>query len=111
MHWHLAGQLSVAIGRVTSLDGLRVVNYKRHMGMKHPSHVATMYDKHISIGKDEDLSCCLLASIRCQEVSQFVLDEPTAVEDASTRDGNDDTRVRIQHQSKIMDPTAGVEGT
>ena len=52
------GQLGVAIGRAVSVQGLKVINFKKNLCRRHPAIVYNFYDS-FSLGiVKQDLSCC-----------------------------------------------------
>ncbi|CAG2226885.1 PIF1 [Mytilus edulis] len=52
------GQLGVAIGRAVSIQGLRVINFRKSLCRKHPVNVFNFYDS-FSLGIiRNDLTCC-----------------------------------------------------
>ncbi|CAG2224498.1 PIF1 [Mytilus edulis] len=52
------GQLGVAVGRAVSVNGLKVVNFKKHLCKKHPGYVLNFYES-FSVGElNQDLTCC-----------------------------------------------------
>ncbi|CAC5396937.1 PIF1 [Mytilus coruscus] len=52
------GQLGVAIGRAVSIQGLRVINFRKSLCRKHPVNVFNFYDS-FSLGNiRNDLTCC-----------------------------------------------------
>ena len=51
-------QIGVAIGRAETVEGLRVVNFKKSMCRKHSSHVINFYDKFSLGNVSQDLTCC-----------------------------------------------------
>ena len=54
------GQLGVAVGRATSVSGLKVVKFQKHFCKKHPASVLNFY-KTVSVGDfKDDLTCCKL---------------------------------------------------
>lgn len=52
------GQIGVAIGRAETVEGLRVVNFKKSMCRKHSSHVINLHDKFSLGNVSQDLTCC-----------------------------------------------------
>ena len=53
-----AGQLGVAVGRCTTLSGLRITNFNRQAAcIKHPDCVYEFY-RYTGLDPDETLSCC-----------------------------------------------------
>lgn len=53
----LPGQLGVAIGRCTSVDGLRVINFKDEVCLPHPETVE-LFTNRTCLAPDPDLKCC-----------------------------------------------------
>lgn len=52
------GQVGVAVGRAESVEGLRVLNFKKVLCKKHPVHVTNFYSSFTLGIIYKDLTCC-----------------------------------------------------
>ena len=83
------GQLGVAVGRAVSVEGLKVVNFKKHLCRKHPSYVYNFHGS-FSIGVvKNDLSCCNNSYEICSDNPSEYGDDDIASEDDNDHHDND----------------------
>jgi len=83
------GQLGVAIGRAVSVEGLKVVNFKKHLCRKHPSYVYNFHGS-FSIGVvKNDLSCCNNSYEICSDNPSEYGDDDIASDDDNDHHDSD----------------------
>ena len=83
------GQLGVAVGRAVSVEGLKVVNFKKHLCRKHPSYVYNFHGS-FSIGVvKNDLSCCNNSYEICSDNPSEYGDDDIASDDDNDHHDND----------------------
>ncbi|XP_033756127.1 ATP-dependent DNA helicase RRM3-like [Pecten maximus] len=81
-----AGQLGVAVGRAVSVDGLKVVNFKKSLCKQHPVHVK-LFHQNISVGH-------VRADLTCKKQIQ---------QDLPSEDKNDEPSDTNMHDSDFSD--------
>ena len=87
------GQIGVAIGRVTSSDGLRILNFKQSLCKPHPSYVRDFY-KGAQLGETyENLSCCRPNTPSSTVINDDVNDNVNAEDNIDVIDDQNDLHI------------------